>query len=206
MLKAYFPLLLSHHPDCDSFSEDVFTVRGVKFCVGCSVAYPIAIFIFILWLAGAFSPNNWPYYLLFGVLSGSVELLSLKGFTTIRNRKAVVKFFLGIGWGLTTIGVFSLPVDILLRIVIFFDLFMANAALTMKRSGNIDKICENCPWFKHRGIDCPGFAKYNLRMQKIIEKESEKEPDIVKEMMMLNKIQLNKKALRKDYYRRSRRN
>jgi hypothetical protein len=54
--KEFNRLLLSHHPDCECFKDDVIDVGGYKLCAGCVMAYPIAIALFIsIWPVSQYS-------------------------------------------------------------------------------------------------------------------------------------------------------
>ncbi|MEM3370064.1 MAG: hypothetical protein QXE90_04425 [Candidatus Micrarchaeia archaeon] len=46
--NEFIELMLSHHPDCQCFKDDVFVICGRRICNGCMIAYPVAILTLIL--------------------------------------------------------------------------------------------------------------------------------------------------------------
>ena len=40
---SFWPLLLSHHPECEKFKNHTLNIGKIRFCIGCFIGYPIAI-------------------------------------------------------------------------------------------------------------------------------------------------------------------
>ena len=74
-LKEFDAPLLSHHPLCSSFKDDLIIIKGWKLCLGCTISYPITLGILI------FSP--WLFYgewgttklIQYGLLDAAVQPL-----------------------------------------------------------------------------------------------------------------------------------
>jgi len=50
-LKSFFPLFLSHHPECKHFKGHTIKVGKVRLCIGCFIGYPSAILgIFLIYV------------------------------------------------------------------------------------------------------------------------------------------------------------
>ncbi|MFO7791792.1 MAG: hypothetical protein R6W73_02275 [Candidatus Saliniplasma sp.] len=155
VLREKKDYLLSHHPTCSKFKDDVYHLGDRKLCVGCFTAYPIAIFLIILWILGIIRVNT-SHAFLIGILSGSLQFLSLTPLSEVKTGKIIIKIFLGIGIGFFTIGIFSLPIIFILRLILFILCINAASFYTFLRMKKIKKICERCEY--ERGTsDCPGF-------------------------------------------------
>jgi len=159
-----FPYLLSHHPHCVDFADDVYRAGKWRLCIGCFTSYPLAVLtVVIACYIGATRFYEWYSLFGFGVLAGLLHTLSFIRLTRWKPVKIVIKIFLGIGMGLCTYAVFSIPVHLLLRILIFYVLFFIAMNLGGIRILLIQKHCEKCEykadWFK-----CPGFGPLSKQM------------------------------------------
>lgn len=149
-------LLLSHHPNCDTFKDDCYNIHGKRLCIGCFTAYPIAAIIVILWYLNTL---HFPlyFYFLVGLSAGAFQILSLIGLTNTKAKKVVVKIALGVGYGFTVAGVFSIPINPTIQWLIFLNLFLLNGNLGYFRAKNMHKICDECE-YEHSWATCPGFT------------------------------------------------
>jgi hypothetical protein len=155
VLKAGKPYFLSHHPLCDRYKKDCYTIGSKRLCIGCFTSYPIAIVIVLLWY---FDMIDMPYLLLFliGFLAGMVQFLSIFPFSENRKIKIAIKVSLGIGMGLFTAGIFSLPIPSLLRIVLFILCIQISGLFSFLRMRKIKEKCRRCEYRGDWGT-CPGF-------------------------------------------------
>jgi hypothetical protein len=163
--KHAHPYLLSHHPHCKYYAKDFLKIGKWRFCWGCIVTYPTFIAVLIgLLLLGIHNDFTWWQFIIAGVIFGSFELISLwrKG-TGLRHR--TIKFFLGIGLALTTIGVFTIPIHLAFRIVIYFYLYMMAGLFGSLRIIAMEKKCRKCRW-KGNWYRCPGFEELNSSLEK----------------------------------------
>lgn len=149
------PLLLSHHPGCDHFAEDVFNVGKHKLCIGCFVSYPVALSIVALWLLGFF---QYPYatHFLIGIPAGLVQLLSYTKLSDRKAAKIVMKLCLGIGFGFATLGIFTLPILLWQRVWVFVNMFLFANSINYLRYRKIQKTCDVCEYAADFSR-CPGF-------------------------------------------------
>ncbi len=156
-LGISWPYLLSHHPHCRTFQDDVLHLGQIRLCAGCFIAYPTALIVisYSLLTDLAFL-YPWYYYILPGFFLGSFQLLSLFG--KGERFRHLIKFTLGLGIGLTTIGVFRTGLHICLSLYIFYMLVMFSGMLVNLRARKIEKICEKCR-YKKDWYHCPGFGK-----------------------------------------------
>lgn len=155
VLKDKSDYLLSHHPICPQFQNDVYNLGSRKLCIGCFTAYPIAIFLIVLWILG-FIQINTSHAFLIGILTGSLQFLSLTPLSDFKTGKIIIKIFLGIGIGFFTIGIFSLPVILLLRVILFGLCINIASFYTFLRMKKIKKICERCG-YEGGMSNCPGL-------------------------------------------------
>lgn len=152
------PFLLSHHPHCSYFKDDVYHVGRRRLCIGCFTSYPIAIIVVALWFLGFF-PYFWHILILLGLSFGLVQLLSFTRLTYKKGVKILVKIFLGLGFGFFASGVFAMPIPLWLRVVTIINLGIATGMLGVFRYKKVIGICERCE-YKGNYYICPGFAQY----------------------------------------------
>jgi hypothetical protein len=160
-----FPHFISHHPHCRWYEEDVLHIGKWRLCWGCIVAYPVALLtLIILMVTGAHDLVQWYILLVLGFAFGSFELISLwrkgRGF-----RHHLIKIFLGVGLAFATTGVFIIPVHIVIRIVVFFQLLLIAGALASLRILQMERKCKRCSW-KGNWMRCPGFEEMNSKLEK----------------------------------------
>lgn len=163
--RATDPFITSHHPACNHFDGHIISIRGRKWCIGCTFN-SISFFgaLFVLWVLWLFDDSLMSrFYLFWGGVGFSILyfLLSLSGATENRKRaKLGSKFLLGSGfagicWSILLFeGISTSLVQKGLLIVILYFGFIT--ILNIKRSLEIFKECEACE-FKMRWSKCPGF-------------------------------------------------
>jgi len=164
-LRATDPFISSHHPACDHFEHHLVTIRGRKWCIGCTFNtfsfFSALVVLFAIWLV---VPDFFVrFYLFWGGVTLSILyfLLSLSNISDGRKRvKIGSKFLLGTGFAficwavLLYEGLFTNLVPKALLILMLYFGFVT--ILNIKRSLEIFKECEACE-FKMRWSKCPGF-------------------------------------------------
>jgi len=164
-LKATDPFVSSHHPACNHFEGHLITIRGRKWCIGCtfnSISFFSAMIILLLvWMVDDSLLVR--FYLFWGgvILSILYFLVSASNISKGRKRvKIGSKFLLGSGfagicWSILLFeGLFTnLTAKVVLILILYFGFV---TILNIKRSLEIFKECEGCE-FKMRWSKCPGF-------------------------------------------------
>jgi len=162
--RSAYPHLLSHHPHCKYYDKDVLHIGKLKLCWGCIVTYPTMIIALVLITAfGWYREFAWWQFFIAGIVFGSFELISLwrKG-RGLRHR--TIKFFLGLGLAFMTVGVFTIPIHLIFRSIIYLYLYMAAGLLGSLRIIAMERKCKKCPW-KGNWYRCPGFGELNSRLE-----------------------------------------
>jgi hypothetical protein len=116
--------------------------------------------------------------LIAGLATGLIQVFS--SFHSTKNLwvKIIIKIFLGLGFGLTTVWVFTLPLHILLRILLFVVLVMIATYIGTFRVRNLRKTCANCIYHGNWDI-CYGWRFINdYRYLK-----SEKKPKAIRKLI-----------------------
>ena len=164
-LKATDPFISSHHPACNHFDSHSVTIRGRKWCIGCTFNsisfFGAMIILFAMWLIDdTFFVR---FYLFWGGVTLSIFYFLLSASNIAENRKRAKiasKFLLGFGFAfvcwsvLLYEGLFTNLVPKILLILMLYFGFVT--ILNIKRSLEIFKECEGCE-FKMRWSKCPGF-------------------------------------------------
>ncbi|MCK4566537.1 MAG: hypothetical protein KAU48_04430 [Candidatus Thorarchaeota archaeon] len=164
-LKVTDPFISSHHPACIHFENHLVTIRGRKWCIGCtfnSISFFSAmILLFLVWLIDDSLLIR--FYLFWGgvVLSILYFLVSLSSITEERKRaKIFSKFLLGSGFAgicWSTLLLDGLFTNLTVKLVLILLLYLGFVTiLNIKRSYEIFRECEECE-FKMRWSKCPGF-------------------------------------------------
>jgi len=155
LLREKNDYFLSHHPMCSRFDDDVYHFAGKRLCIGCFTAYPIALFILLIWVLG-YLDIPLIYMFLIGSLFGSFQFLSLTRISDVKVGKISIKICLGVGMGFFTIGIFSLPLNWFLRLLLFLICVNVVGFYSFLRMKKINKICARCE--NNRDLsNCSGF-------------------------------------------------
>ncbi|MHA1856073.1 MAG: hypothetical protein ACTSWX_05320 [Promethearchaeota archaeon] len=146
-LKSVAPMILSHHPPCDTYKNHTINIGRVKLCIGCFVGYPSAILsIFTVYFLFKNKPFNLVPVLLIGILFSFAQLLSLTPLTEKKPIKMLQKFLIGTGSGFIIIFLYiSLQIPEILKLVVIFifvSIFIIPIGYLHYRTSV--KTCENC--------------------------------------------------------------
>jgi hypothetical protein len=95
---SFWPLLLSHHPECDKFNNHTLNIGKVRLCIGCFVGYPIAILgIFLIPLLKISSVIPVDDFLIISIVLLATFILSPLKLTNIKVIKIIQKALIGLG-------------------------------------------------------------------------------------------------------------
>ncbi|MFW9894510.1 MAG: hypothetical protein ACFFD7_01750, partial [Candidatus Thorarchaeota archaeon] len=109
-IKSLKPILLSHHPDCEKFSEHTFKIGRRKFCIGCFIGYPVAIIgvLTLFFIKLAININS-QFLFVTGIILMSFFILSPLKFTKIKWVKILQKILFNLGGAFIFWWIFSFP-------------------------------------------------------------------------------------------------
>jgi uncharacterized membrane protein YidH (DUF202 family) len=155
-MRLVKPFILSHHPHCRYFDDDVYHAGRHRLCIGCFTSYPMAIVVVALWFLGFF-PYWWHILMLLGLMFGLVQLLSFTRLTDRKGVKVLVKVSLGLGFGFFASAILAMPIPLWLKVVTLINLGITTGMLGIFRYKKVSKICERCEYGGNYEI-CPGFA------------------------------------------------
>ncbi|MBN1540182.1 MAG: hypothetical protein JW939_08575 [Candidatus Thermoplasmatota archaeon] len=165
-MRTLAPFLLSHHPDCSFFDNDVFQVSGKRICLGCSIAYPTAVLLIILSIFTGWY-RSLPEFIfhqdmLFcaSLLLGSLQFIKYQGIRSSRTANILVKASLGLSLGGITVWIFTTPIHFVFRIVMFIVFFISLQFVGTMRFRSIRDVCSNCIYHGDWDI-CYGFRDLN---------------------------------------------
>lgn len=152
------PILLSHHPNCEQFSNHVYHLKNYQLCIGCFTFYPIVILVFIL--TSLFVNTN-IYYLInlfyISFLFFTPLILNILGLTRFKVLKILSKISIGIGTGFQVTFIIFFPYfHILMKIFFLLDVNMVVGVIAYIRGNQIKKDCLDCE-FKGDWSKCPGM-------------------------------------------------
>lgn len=173
-LSNLMPFILSHHPECDAFSENHY-VRpfGIKLCIGCFFTYPT---VFILLLLQAFFhyweliPTSFAVFAVIGII-----LIQISAFLDFGEGNLPWKIFTKITLGIGLIFVFllffrlSLP-PVMKWVGSFYFYLIAGSLFGLIRAFRMHSICSACSKFATFPM-CAGFTKilHDLQANDFIE-------------------------------------
>lgn len=165
-LSDFKPLFLSHHPNCDNFSDHVYHIGKYKLCIGCFTFYPTIILTIIF--SSIFidlTLVNLIYMNIISYLFFLSLILNLVGLTKYKFLKIFSKISIGIGVGLYLISIFLLPFHIILKILSLFEVNFFVGVIAYIRSNQIRKKCKKCK-YKADWETCPGMKDITQKLYK----------------------------------------
>ncbi|MFX0083911.1 MAG: hypothetical protein ACFE94_19365 [Candidatus Hodarchaeota archaeon] len=160
-IKLFFsdmkPILLSHHPNCDVFSNHVYTLGRIKLCIGCFTFYPtvgVTILFIITFIKLTLTNLFIMFFLSFAFFIPIV--LNIFGLTKYKFLKILTKTSIGIGAGLLIISTLFLPIFLFIKISILFEIHFITGAIAYIRVKHIKKRCLQCE-FEGNWDECPAM-------------------------------------------------
>ena len=151
------PILLSHHPDCEKFSKHVYHVGKKKLCIGCFTYYPtIAITIILTLLFIEITLNNLLLLFLLSFAFYSSVILNILKLTKTKLLKIISKILIGIGAGFFIVAAIFLPIHLIFKIIMIWELNLFGGIIAYIRIKGIEKDCLNCE-YKKDWDNCPGM-------------------------------------------------
>ena len=123
-ISAFWPLLLSHHPECDKFKNHTINMGKLRFCIGCFIGYPTAILgIFLIDLLNISNIIPTDYFLIISIILISTFFMSPLHLTRVKFVKIIQKFLIGLGSSFLFWWIWSLPNPPLTNYFIFIYTF-----------------------------------------------------------------------------------
>lgn len=171
------PIVLSHHPNCEHFSDHVYHIGKYRFCIGCFTYYPTIILtiIFSILFIDLSLQNLFILYFL-SFLFFLAILLNIFHLTKFKILKILSKVAIGIGTGFYIVAVIYLPIFLILKILSLFLVNFYTGVIAYVRANHITKECERCE-YKGNWEVCPtmkpiienliehGFKKRKIEVQ-----------------------------------------
>ncbi len=172
------PMILSHHPNCEHFSDHVYHIGKYRFCIGCFTYYPTIIFtiIFSILLIDLSLQNLFILYFI-SYLFFLAILLSIFHLTGYKILKILSKVSIGIGTGFYIVAVLYLPIFLILKILSLFIVNFYVGVIAYVRVNHIIKECEDQCEYKGNWEVCPtmkpiienlfehGFKKKKIKIE-----------------------------------------
>ena len=164
--KVLLPYLFSHHPICSFFSHDTFVIFGKRFCLGCSISYPLAIItVLMLSITGVYKDLPEPFFhqsilLLTSIGLGSLQALKYGSIKDGRTFRIIVKASLGLAIGGVIFWTLTIPIFWPFRIGLLLGAIVSIMFLGTFRILYMRRICAGCIYHGDWDI-CYGFRGIN---------------------------------------------
>ncbi|TFF63402.1 MAG: hypothetical protein EU521_01890 [Promethearchaeota archaeon] len=158
-LSDFKPILLSHHPNCEKFSDHVYHIGKYKFCIGCFTFYPtIAVTILFSILFIDLTITNLVFIMVISNVFFLPLILNFLGLTKYKALKVFSKISIGIGVGLWLVAVLFLPFHIILKILFLLQVNFFVGVIAYIRANHIKKDCLKCEYHSD-WENCPGMSE-----------------------------------------------
>ena len=167
-LKCIKPILLSHHPDCETFGKNhTINIGKYRFCIGCFVGYPTAIIgILAIYFLNLVKTFNLSFLFTIALILLASFFLSPLNLTKIKTIKIFQKILLGLGSAFLFWYIWSLPNSFVVNFVYFVLLFgILFILLNVYHGYGFYKVCKKCEHSMNWN-NCPGFKRINECFQK----------------------------------------
>jgi len=159
LLSDFKPILLSHHPNCDKFSDHVYHVGKRLLCIGCFTFYPVIIITIILTLLFVeLNDYNLIGMYLISFIFFIPIILNVVGLTRYRFLKIFSKASNGIGVGLHLVSVFVLPFPLFMKILTLVEINFLIGVIAYIRANHVKKDCLKCDYQGDWDV-CPGMKE-----------------------------------------------
>jgi len=121
---SFWPLLLSHHPECEKFRNHTIKIGKIRLCIGCFVGYPVAILgIFLIPILDASQIIPVDSFLMISIILLATFILSPLKLTDIKIIKVVQKALIGLGSSFLFWYILTRPNPRIVNIFIFYISF-----------------------------------------------------------------------------------
>ncbi len=161
------PILLSHHPNCEQYDDDVYHISKYRLCIGCFTFYPTIVVTVVLTLL--FVELTIPNLILLFFISFlffTPIFLNVLGLTKLKFIKISSKLLIGIGVGFFVVSVLFLPLlHFLVRIVLLFEVNFFIGVIAYIRARRMQKECKQCP-YEGDWDSCPGMGPIRQKLLK----------------------------------------
>ena len=158
-LKCMKTILLSHHPNCESFDGHTIKIgKNTRLCIGCFIGYPVAIIgIVIIYFLNLNETFDSTFLFAIGMVFLSFFLLSPLNLTKIKAIKIIQKILIGIGSAFLFWWIWSTPNSYIVNFIYFLMVF--GLLLMLFNAYHIYgfyKACKKCDT-SFDWESCPGF-------------------------------------------------
>lgn len=144
--RSFLPLLLSHHPACESFKGHTINIKKIRLCIGCFVGYPTAVLgIILIDLLNLDMIISSEIFLILGIIFISSFFLSLLNLIRNKALKILQKFLIGLGASFLFWGIMLLPNPKILNIwIAFMTLSFLIGLLNIYHTYTFYRNCAKC--------------------------------------------------------------
>jgi len=166
IIRMLVPVLLSHHPMCSFFSHDSYVLFGRRFCLGCSITYPLALItsLFLI-LTGAYHHFPEPLFhqslmLLSSVVLGSFQLVKYRSDSESFMFKVLIKVMLAVAIAGAVTWALTIPGEWYVILLLFLLGMVLFSFLGTFRLMYVARKCSGCIYHGDWDI-CFGFRGVN---------------------------------------------
>ncbi len=166
-LEDLYPFILSHHPSCGKFDDHVFTVKKVKFCIGCFTSFPAFLLAFTVgFFTGLGEYINLHLGLILLLMFSAPYIL----YKALKLRSKFFNMFSKASFGVS-FAIFSfillnyIPNTTLAFLLVFYVGSLITAIINLKRVIEMENICKKCPQFKDFPR-CEGFREIIEKLER----------------------------------------
>ncbi len=157
-----FQLMLSHHPNCETFDSHVFKIGKLRLCRGCFLSYPplyALVAMYIFWVpsrdfflreAIPIVDNLWWFVIGFGILTFASRLLGQYHIII----KDISRLSRGIWTGLLVLVIISQHWGF--KIGAALIIIGGMTYLSLQRGKDMERTCDECEWHSNFS-SCPGW-------------------------------------------------
>lgn len=164
LYRAFFQMALSHHPECDVYSDHSFKIGNIRICRSCSLAItsaaiftPVIMFTPLINLYKSFTTS----LLILMVLSPFMLVyLSGKGNDTLRMISKILFGLFALSLLVSAISVTENHFKLLYLVIMIIGVVI----IFQQRAGKMTGICRNCN-YNSEFSSCPGFTSLQLLVE-----------------------------------------
>ncbi|MHA1450138.1 MAG: hypothetical protein ACTSP4_12025 [Candidatus Hodarchaeales archaeon] len=174
LYKAFFSMMLSHHPECDVYSDHSFKIGKIRLCKSCSLAIfsaaiftPVFLFTPLLELFKSFTTS----LIIIMVLSPfMVVYISGKGNNKIRTVSRILFGLFALSLLVSTIAVPEFQFKLLYIVIMATGIMI----IAKRRMDKMTGICRECG-YNSEFSSCPGFTSLQMLVNETANKLEEME-------------------------------